>query len=175
MLSQKSNLQQRRIPKSGFTLIELLVVFTVIAILAGVSLVSLVSYSRSQQVQQVASNLKLLVNQARHSALSAVKTNQDEDGDTVSCGNNQLVGYSVQVIGTTELVLFKLCNGSGPFRLKTVAMPENLSFTTGTTCTQIQFSSLNSNVSGVPCNLVVRGYGQNKTITVDSLGNTAVQ
>ena len=162
---------------SGFTIIELLVVFTVIAILAGVGLASFVSYSRSQQVNQTANNLKLLINEAKFNSLSVVKTAKSEDGTQVSCGSEVLTGYTVSVVGNNRLQLSLVCETSGSTLLKTVTLPSGVTFvsaTPATNCTQIQFGSLTTIAAGVPCSLKVNGFGQTKTITVDAVGNTTV-
>jgi prepilin-type N-terminal cleavage/methylation domain-containing protein len=161
--------------KLGFTLIELLVVFSIIATLSALGIASFVSYSRTQQVNQVANNLKLLISQARFNSLSSVKTNRDIDGNKVDCGSESLVGFSINVLGTDQLELNQICSNTNASRIKLIILPDNLTFTVGTTCSQIQFSTLSSTASGTPCNLVLRGYGQNKTITIDVLGNTSVQ
>jgi prepilin-type N-terminal cleavage/methylation domain-containing protein len=166
-------------PNNGFTLIELLVVFSIIAVLSALGMVSFVSYSRTQQVNQVANNLKLLISQARFNALSSVKTNHDPDGNTVNCGNESLAGYSVNLLGNDRLELNQICTNTNPFRIKLIVLPANLTFTnSAATCTQIHFDSLSSTATGVPtlpCSIILHGYNQDKTISVDVSGNTSVQ
>lgn len=161
--------------QAGFTLIELLVVFSVIAILSAIGIAAFVSYSRSQQVVQTANNLKLLISQARFNALSVVKTNRDSSGTTISCGVEALSGYSVGVIGGDSLELTQECANSSTQRIKLIELPTGLGFGTGTSCDRIHFSSLSSSASGVPCDLVVEGFGQTKTISIDAIGNTTLQ
>ena len=160
---------------SGFTLIELLVVFSLIAVLSGIGLVSFVTYSRSQQLNQTANNIKLLINQARSNALSGVKTNQDINGSTVTCGAESLGGYTINVLGNSQVELNQLCANTNASRIKLVILPSNISFSVSTTCTQIHFSALSSTANGVPCEIVVSGFGQIKTVSVDAGGNTSVQ
>ncbi len=163
---------------SGFTIIELLVVFTVMAILGGIGVASFVSYSRSQQVNQTANNLKLLINEAKFNSLSVVKTAKSEDGSSATCGGEVLLGYTVSVIGNSALQLSQECESIGSSVLKTITLPSGLSFvsvTPATNCSQIQFGSLSSVASGVPCSLRVSGFGQSKTISVDAIGNTSLQ
>ncbi len=159
----------------GFTLIELLVVFSIIAVLSGVGIVSFVSYSHSQQVNQTANNIKLLISQARFNALSAVKTNQDLSGNTISCGSESLGGYTINILGNSQIELNQLCASVNPSRIKLLVLPNNLTFSGATTCSQIHFSPLSSTANGAPCNIVLTGYNQTKTIAVDSGGNISVQ
>ncbi len=167
----KSQLSNSR----GFTLIELLVVFSIIAVLSGIGIVSFVTYSHSQQVNQTGNNIKLLVSQARFNALSAVKTNQDLNGNTISCGSDSLGGYTINMLGNSQMELNQLCENVSPSRIRLLVLPNNLTFSAATTCTQVHFSPLSSTVGGAPCNIVVIGYGQTKTITIDSGGNISVQ
>ena len=159
----------------GFTLIELLVVFSIIAVLSGVGIVSFVSHSHSQQVNQTANNIKLLISQARFNALSAVKTNQDLSGNTISCGSESLGGYTINILGNSQIELNQLCASVNPSRIKLLVLPNNLTFSGATTCSQIHFSPLSSTANGAPCNIVLTGYNQTKTIAVDSGGNISVQ
>ena len=159
----------------GFTLIELLVVFSLIAVLSGIGLVSFVTYSRSQQVNQSANNIKLLINQARFNALSGVKTNQDINGNTVSCGAASLGGYTINILGNSQLEMNQLCTNISPSRIKLLVLPNNITFSVATTCTQIHFNTLSPTANGAPCSIVLSGFGQIKTISVDSGGNTSVR
>lgn len=161
--------------RNGFTLIEILVVFSVIAILSGIGVASFASYSRSQQLAQSGNNIKLLVSQARFSALSGVKTNQDQSGNTITCGNESLVGYAVTVIGNNQLELSMECANTSSQTFKTLTIPTGYTFDNSTTCTQIKFDSLSATAGGVPCTIVLGGYGRSKTITIDIAGNAVVQ
>ncbi len=159
----------------GFTLIELLVVFSVIATLSSVGIVSLLTYSRSQEVNQSASDIKLLINQARSNALSAVKSERNEQGATIDCGVATLSGYSIERFTDTALDFNLECTGSAPARIKRLTLPNNLSFGTGTTCINIFFNSLTTTAAGVPCEIILEGYEQEKTITVDAIGNVSIE
>ena len=160
---------------SGFTLIELLVVFSLIAVLSGLGLVSFVAYSRSQQVNQTANNLKLMINEARSHALSGVKTNQDITRATINCSGQSLSGYSINIIGNSELDISQLCTNTIPALIKRYNVPTNISLSGS--CTQINFDALTTTASGapLPCTVVVSGYNQSKTLTVDSVGNVSIQ
>ena len=166
----------------GFTIIEILVVFTLIAVLSGIGFAAFVNYSRSQQVNQAANDIKLLIGQARSNALSAVKTNTDDAGDSVDCGTDTegnpiaLEGYTITKIGQTSITLGQQCQGQNEIVIDTFDLPSNVTFTIASTCTTVFFNSLTSQASGspIPCNLVVNGYGLTKTITIDAIGNVSI-
>ena len=159
----------------GFTLIEILVVFSIVAVLSGIGIASFASYSRTQQLNQTANNIKLLVNEARFNALSAVKTNKDQNGSAVTCGNESFEGYSITVIGNDQVRLSLQCDNIGSLTTKNLTMPKGYAIGNGTTCVEIHFDSLSSTGSGIPCQIVLNGYNLEKTISVDAAGNTSVQ
>lgn len=168
-LNDKANPRHR-----GYTLIELLVVFSVVAILSGIGIASLISYGRGQQINQSASDIKLLISQARFNSLSAVKTVRNLQGMQVSCGTSPLAGYAITVVGGDTLSLSQECITESPNDIQRLLMAENISFATSTTCNRIFFDSLTTRASGVPCNIVIEGYGQTKTIAVDAIGNVSI-
>lgn len=159
----------------GFTLIELLVVFSIIAVLSGLGIASFAAYSRSQQVNQTANNIKLLVSEARFNSLSAVKKITDDSGNEVTCGNETLNGYSITVIGNNELEFDLECTNVNPTRVKLMDLPNGLTFSAATTCTTIGFATLSSTANGIPCNLVLVGNGYTKIILIDAVGNVTIQ
>lgn len=158
--------------QEGFTLIELLVVFSLITILSGVGVVSFASYSQAQQVSQATSDVRGLINEARFNALSSVTTNKDTNGNIVTCANS-LVGYSVE-ISTGEMSLLQKCQDVESVAIKNVFLPKNIVFDNSTTCSSISFASLSAQASGVPCEIVITGYGHVNTISIDDGGNFSV-
>lgn len=161
--------------QSGFTLIEILVVFSIVAILAGIGMASFASYSRSQRLIQSANNIKLLVSEARFNSLSSVKTNKDQNGNTVTCGSESLVGYSLDILGSNQIELDLQCVNLSPMLVKLLTMPSGYTFGNSTSCTQIHFDSLTATGGGLPCKIELTGFGQTKTLTIDAAGNTAIQ
>lgn len=168
-------LEKFSVRQNGFTLIEILVVFSIIAVLSGIGVASFAAYSRSQQLAQSGNNIKLLVNQARFSALSVVKTNRDQSGNTVSCGNEVLLGYAISIIGNNQIELSMECANTSSQPFKALNLPRGYSFDNTTTCTQFRFDSLSATAGGVPCQIVIGGYGQSKTISLDNAGNAQIQ
>lgn len=160
--------------RTGFTLIELLVVFSIISVLSGIGIAAFASYSRSQQLNQAANNVKLLVAEARFNSLSAVKTNKNPSGDTVTCGAETLIGYSITVLGNNQLEMKLLCVNLSTATVKLMTMPKGYTFAPATTCSEITFASLTATAAGLPCQIVLSGIGQTKTISIDAVGNTSI-
>jgi prepilin-type N-terminal cleavage/methylation domain-containing protein len=161
--------------QAGFTLIEILVVFSIVTILSGIGVAAFASYSRTQQLAQSANNIKLLVSEARFNSLSGVKTNRDQNGNTITCGNESLIGYFVNVSGTDQVELSMECANVSSQTVKVVTLPRGYTFGDATTCTQFRFDSLSATAGGVPCTMVLSGYGFTKTISIDIAGNASVQ
>jgi prepilin-type N-terminal cleavage/methylation domain-containing protein len=165
---------------AGFTIIELLVVFTVISILSGIGIASFVSYSRSQQLNQVSNDVKLLINEAKFNSLNVVRNIQGENGTRLLCEDaNSLQGYSVSVIGATRLELRQICTTSGSRLVKSIALPTNISIANSnqpTSCSVVTFGALSASVNGAPCTLSINGFGgEIKTLSIDAIGNIKLE
>lgn len=154
--------------KKGFTLIELIVVFSVIAIISTIGLASFVGYSRSQTLNQASIDLSTYLSTAKSKASSQIKPSAQCNNTTV------LDGYSVSInIAASSYSLNVVCSGS-TFVLTTAKLPAGVTFNSAvasppTTTTNVFFAILNSSVTGTG-NIVLTGYSQTKTITVNSLG-----
>src|SRR4029078_2165214 len=114
----------------GYSLIELLVSIGIIAILSTVGVIGFSNYNRIQQVSQTATNIELLINQARGNAQSVVKelrTVKRTDGSTavlVNCvdgggTNRKINSYIVErkpISPNNEFMVMSLvCDGAlGP-------------------------------------------------------------
>lgn len=161
----------------GFTLIELLVIFSITATLSGIGAVSLSTYSQSQQMAQTANDIKLLIQEARFNAISSVNTATNDDGDDISCGARRLNGYLAKVdLGLNRVQLFMSCENALPFQMlvKSYEIKSPLIIAPSTTCDEVHFDSLTSLASGVPCEIVLEGFGGERAIMVDSGGNIFV-
>lgn len=164
---------------AGFTLIELLVVFSVATILMGIGFVSFVSYSRSQEINQVSLNIKLMLQQARFNSLSSVKSIAGPNGTVLNCGVDALVGYRVIFsTGNDDVRMYILCGATTPRLVRTITLPTGLSLETvsgKTLCSQVQFQSLSARAQGVPCSILIRGFQAQKELTIDLGGNVNLQ
>ncbi len=166
--------------EKGFTVIELLVVFSLTAVVSSLGIVSFVSYSRTQQLVQSANQTKLLIQEAKFSALSSVKPSNTPDGSASNCTSGvSLLGYRVTVNeGTGNLDLSLLCSNGQATAIKTIELPNSLSFDQVlTTCTHISFDALTSQATGspLPCDIVITGFSMEKTVSIDLGGNIAIQ
>ncbi len=149
----------------GFTLLELIIVFSVISILSTVGIASFVGYSRAQSLQSAASSFELTLNLAKSHANSQVKPSQ--------CSTETLIGYQVDILSDTTYSLSVVC--LGVYTLQTITLPDkgNVKFSldlTQTTTTSVFFPIITSGVKGAGT-IVLVGYGQTKTITIDRVGN----
>lgn len=164
---------------SGFTLLELLVVFSLISIITGLGFASLVAYSRSQALNQVAADIKQVVETARFNSLSSVKP--------ASCASTKLLSYIVNFcvnsnsncplpLNNKGYQIQVACAGISPnatIYTKTLPTSGNFSFGPSSTCQNITFDSLTAAISGVSpsgCTLSLVGYTKTLPITVGSQG-----
>lgn len=167
----------------GFTFIELIVVFSVIVILSSIGIASFVSYSRNQQLNSSVSDLVTVINLAKSRSSSQVKPDICSDSE-------MLEGYEVRIcglagsscissfpIGSYGYELDVKCSSKGfPVPISNYAkqLPQSISFSGATTSTSLFFPILLGGVKGKG-EIVFTGYGQTKTITIDSLGNITTQ
>lgn len=152
-----------KLNKKGFTLIELIVVFSVIAILSTIGIAAFVNYGKVQNLSGAVSNFSSTLNDAKSRALSQVKPQE--------CTGQALSGYQVDILSSTVYTLSVICQGQ--HTLKTVTLPSNILFNLNvgqTTTTSIFFPIISSGVTGSGV-IVITGFGQSKTVTVDNIGN----
>lgn len=162
--------------RPGFTLIELLFVFSVFGVLSTVGIASYVSYSRTQELNSSAFSVVTMLNFAKSRASSQVKPSQ--------CNNQTLQGYKVSICGLSS----SPCDESGVYKLSVVCggseyilqtqlldtRPQvKIAFSTDptkTSSTSFLFKTLTGGVDGTG-QITLTGYGREKNIQVDSLGN----
>lgn len=94
--------------KKGFTLIELVVVFSVMAVLATVGMASFLNFSRSQALQQAASDVTATLNTAKSEAVAQVKPTAAGS----KCLQGALNGYRIVITKAGAYTLYALCNGA---------------------------------------------------------------
>ena len=176
-----------RTASSGFTFIEILVTVAVAAALSAIGIAGFVSYSRSQALTAATSDVVTMLHLAKSKAQSQVKPS--------NC--NILVGYKVGLCqlssidcqppetnnpssGGKDYALYAVCSADSVNPLvvndsKKLSNNNTIQFeTTGTTSTAIFFNVITGGVTGFG-NIKISGYGNQKTITVDAVGNITVQ
>ncbi len=161
----------------GFTLIEILVIFSLIAVLSGVGAVALSTYSQSQQLSQSASNIKLLIQEARFNAISSVNISTDTQGQEVTCGSRKLTAYMVRTnINLNTVELYMVCEStlSNLVLVKTYTPPSPITISSSTSCSDIYFNALTAMSNGAPCSIDVGGFNVEKSVMIDTGGNVFV-
>lgn len=159
----------------GFTIIELLVVVTMVGLVSGVGIFSLVNYGNAQTVEQAVGNIKSIFDEAKFNALSSVKLEMDSDGNSISCSS--LTSYRVDLVpssGQPDMIRLYMRCGSTSSIIKTYTLPSELNFDLDTTCDQVTYEAVTLEVTALPslpCDISIEGYGQTRSLTVDSLGN----
>ncbi|OGH23668.1 MAG: hypothetical protein A2958_02750 [Candidatus Levybacteria bacterium RIFCSPLOWO2_01_FULL_38_13] len=148
----------------GFTLIELLIVIGASAVISVVGVSAFVTYSQSQALNSASSDIISLFNLARSRAYSQIKPS--------SCSGS-LAGYRISLDTTNaQYSLEAVCSSSATFVVLNKKLPSNIIFldSPATNPTTYSFPVLTGGVhSGGTIRL--KGYGKEKTLTVDSQGN----
>lgn len=158
----------------GFTLIELVVAFSVIAFLSTVGIASFVNYSRSQALVVSTKDLVNVLNLAKSRSLSQVLASSQ-------CPGQSLIGYEVRLCGFStptclsegDYELNIACSGNIFSPVETKKLPVGISFDENqTTTTSFLFPILTGgvNMGGGDGTIVLSGYGQTRTIMVNSSG-----
>lgn len=154
----------------GFTLIELMVVLSVTAVLGTLGIAGFITYNQIQILQSAANDLATTLNVAKSRALSQVKL-----GSSCSASSQILEGYNVDIsIINKSYTLSSRCSGVTS-NLDTKTLPQNVSFKSqDTSLTSFFFPVLSGGVQ-VAGQIVITGFGRDKTITVNSLGGVSIQ
>lgn len=147
--------------EQGFTILELIVVFAIIAILSTVGIAAFVSYGRTQALQTSASEVSVLLNLAKSRSLSQIKPSV--------CSSQILNGYQVVITLPDKYQMDVVCSGF-PYKIQGKTLLTNITFDSlKTTSLSFFFPVLVSGVQGAGT-VVLTGYGQEKSITVDPIG-----
>ncbi|MEX2007565.1 MAG: prepilin-type N-terminal cleavage/methylation domain-containing protein [Candidatus Levyibacteriota bacterium] len=147
---------------AGFTLIEISVVVSILSILTTLGIASFVNYSRNQSLQTAALDLVTTLNLAKSRSFSQVKPSE--------CVNQSLEGYRVSILASDDgYQLHAICSGN-VYEIKEETFPQGITVSSdGTTSRSFLFPVISGGVVGAG-SVVITGYGNSRTITVDSVG-----
>jgi prepilin-type N-terminal cleavage/methylation domain-containing protein len=150
----------------GFTLIELLVVIALMSILMLSSISVFFSYTKSQSFQTAISDVVALINKAKSRSLTQVRP--------IECAAEKaLESYQVSFTPLGSDYHFEVLCGGESFVLETKKLPSQVTFA------ELSASSVVFNISTgtvvVPADVILTGFGNNKTISIDGVGNISVQ
>ena len=165
--------------RAGFTLIELIVVLSVAAVISLIGIAAFVSYSQTQSLNTAAADISNMFSLAKSRAASGVKP--------TTCSGS-LDGYEIRLCGFTGSTCINStsasyeldirCNGSiASPPILTGKLPSNIIFILLTSSTTFSFPVLTGGFSQTgsslspPWPIYLSGFGKNKTIWVDYLGN----
>lgn len=159
----------------GFTLIELLVTFSLVSLFAASSIIGVSKYNERQILRNAALELRGTLIDAKARAQSQVKP------ESLCTTGEKLDGYKVQIcdleatncsLGNYEIHV--VCAGIDhevPGSGK--KLPNKIMFSTASDVSSIFFKVLNAGVVGTG-NIVLTGYGDQATISVDANGNISI-
>jgi len=157
----------------GFTIVELLVVITMVGLVAGVGIFSLVNYGNAQSLEQATGSIKSLFDEAKFNSLSSVKIVTSFEGEGITCDN--VSSYYVKVVmASQDIVNLYMDCGNEAYLIDSYILPDNLNLGQSTTCGEIFYESVTLEVGAepvLPCDLTIEGFGDEKNITIDTLGN----
>lgn len=148
----------------GFTLIEILLVFALMGVLTATSVNSFFSYNRNQSFRTAVNNVVHELNAEKAKAISQVKPS--------TCVTPPLEGYGMwfPVPGTYYRVDMH-CGGVN-YVLARINLPSQVTFATGS---QTVFFKVATGTIAASRTIIITGYGNTATITVDVSGNISVQ
>lgn len=153
--------------ESGFSLIELMVVFLIVSIISGLGFASYKSYSDRQVLTSAAQDLKQVIDNTKFNALSSVKPSNCASTDS-------LAGYKFNLLQVSNSYTVSALCGASEYVLQNKKPQSPVLILSSSTCTAIQFSSLNGRTSTANCTIVISAYGRNATLTVDPIGNVGI-
>lgn len=147
--------------QKGFTLIELMVVLSVTAVLGTLGIAGFVIYNQIQVLQSATSDVVTVLNLAKSRAQSQIKPS--------GC-TGELSGYNVVITTPRTYTLYVRCSSDvkiGQDKL----LPESLSFELSKSFFfPIQIGGVEKDGQ-----IVISGYGKEKTIMINSFGGISTE
>ncbi|MBI2195692.1 MAG: prepilin-type N-terminal cleavage/methylation domain-containing protein [Candidatus Levybacteria bacterium] len=159
----KLKIENSRVKREwGFTFIEISVVISILSILTTLGIAAFVNYSRNQSLQTAALDLVTTLNLAKSRSFSQAKPPE--------CASETLEGYRVSILASSDgYELHAICTGN-LYQVKKVTFPQNITVSSnGTTSRSFFFPVISGGVTGSGSVILV-GYGNSRTISVDSVG-----
>lgn len=153
--------------ESGFSLIELLVVFLIVSMISALGFASYKSYSDRQALTSAAQDLKLFIDNTKFNALSSVKPSNCASADS-------LIGYKFSLLQASNTYTMSSLCGGNEYVIQTKKLQLPVSILQSSTCSVIQFASLNGQTSTANCLINISAYGKTATLTVDPIGNVSI-
>lgn len=150
----------------GFTLIELMVVLSVMAFLGTLGIAGFTTYNQIQILQSATNDVAAVLNLAKSRAQSQVKP-------FALCSSSEtLAGYKVEILAPKNYTLYLRCSGNDrKVEEEAKALPSNVSFKASISF----FFPIQTGGVQAAGQIIISGYGHNKTVTVNSLGGVSIQ
>lgn len=161
----------------GFTLLELVVSFGIIGVLSVIGFASFTAYSRSQILDQAATQVRTALEETKFNSLSRVKPSFCLDTEPIS-GFEFILCETVDGTCTGDYEVRALCTTTDGNLYGTVlsnSFPAAVQIeVSGQTCEKVPYNILHG-FEGEPCQIVLQAYSNKKTISVDGTGNVLVE
>lgn len=150
--------------QKGFTLIELMVVLSVTAVLGTLGIAGFVIYNQVQVLQSATSDVVTVLNLAKSRAQSQIKPSGCIGG---------LNGYKVVITTPRTYTLYARCSISLDVKIEeqNKLLPASLSFE----LSKSFFFPIQTGGVEEDGQIVILGYGREKTITINSFGGVSVK
>ncbi len=149
----------------GFTLIELMVVLIVTAVLGTLGIAGFTVYNQIQVLQGASSDVMTILDLARSRAQSQIKP-------SLCSSSESLDGYKVEILTPKNYSLYVRCEGiDKKINEEAKVLPSSLSFQGEISF----FFPIQTGGVTAPGQIVILGYGREKTIKVNSFGGVSVQ
>lgn len=163
-LSKKlSTLNSQLATRRGFTLIELMVVLSVTAVLGTLGIAGFVIYNQIQVLQSATSDVVTVLNLAKSRAQSQIKPS--------GC-TGDLSGYNVVIATPRTYTLYVRCSLSPDIKIgQDKLLPASLSFE----LSKSFFFPIQTGGVEEDGQIVILGYGREKTITINSFGGVSTE
>lgn len=152
--------------QKGFTLIELMVVLSVTAVLGTLGIAGFVIYNQIQVLQSATSDVVTVLNLAKSRAQSQIKF-------SALCDSTKILdGYNVKISAQKNYILQLRCSGNDvDVEEEPKTLPGELRFDTDKSF----FFPIQTGGVQTSGQIVISGYGKEKTIMVNPFGGVSTE